>query len=103
MEITGTVKQVLPLESGAGKTGKTWQKQGFVITFKDNNYEKNLSLSAKTDNVIKKVQALRSGQDVTVSFNVESREWNGKWFTDATAWKIDSGAAQVNQREDLPF
>lgn len=103
MEIKGTVKQVLPLESGSGKTGKTWQKQGFVITFNENNYEKNLSLSAKKDDVIKKVQSLKSGQDVTVSFNAESREWNGKWFTDLTAWKIDAGSVQSNQREDLPF
>jgi hypothetical protein len=52
---------------------------------------------------LKIVSGLRSGQDVTVQFNIESREYNGKYYTNATAWKIEAVANSVPETTDLPF
>ena len=99
MEIKGKVKGVLPVETGAGKNGKEWKRQDFIIEFMDGEYSKILALTTRTDNAFNIVSKLKAGQDVTVQFNVESREYNGKYYTNATAWKIEAGAPVT----DLPF
>lgn len=101
MEIKGKVKTVLPIESGAGKNGKEWKRQDFVVEFKDGDYDKIVAMTARTDGSLKTVAGLKPGQDVTVQFNVESREYNGKYYTNLTAWKIDAGSAPSG--DDLPF
>lgn len=108
LEISGKVSQILPLETGEGKNGP-WKKQFFIIEFMDGNYPKKLSISAWGD----KTDALRSlqpGMDVKVSFNVESREYNGRWYTDVKVWKLETGAsagasassASGNSHNDVP-
>jgi hypothetical protein len=103
MEIKGKVKNVLPVESGAGKNGKEWKRQDFIVEFMDGEYSKILALTARTDNTLKAVNDLKSGMDVTVQFNIESREYNGKYYTNATAWKIEADKASVPSKSDLPF
>jgi hypothetical protein len=103
LEISGKVIQILPMESGEGRTGQQWKKQHFVVEFMDGNYPKKLCIMLwgdKTD-LLKKVQP---GADVKVSFNVESREYNGKWYTDVKAWRVESlgsgSASSENDTED---
>lgn len=97
MEIKGKVKSVLPVESGEGKNGKEWKRQDFIIEFMDGEYSKILALTARTDNALNIASKLKAGHDVTVQFNIESREYNGKYYTNATAWKIEAATT------DLPF
>jgi hypothetical protein len=103
MEIKGKVKSVLPAESGAGKNGKEWKRQDFIIEFMDGEYSKIIALTARAENTLKIVNDLRSGMDVKIQFNIESREYNGKYYTNATAWKIEADANSVPQATDLPF
>jgi len=94
LEITGKVSQILPLETGESKNGP-WKKQFFIIEFMDGNYPKKLSVSAWGD----KTDALRNiqpGTEVKVSFNVESREYNGRWYTDVKVWKLETGASTAS-------
>ncbi|MFM8950551.1 MAG: DUF3127 domain-containing protein, partial [Bacteroidota bacterium] len=75
LELSGKVIQILPMESGEGRTGQQWKKQYFVIEYMDGNYPKKVCIMLwgdKTD-ILKSVQV---GSDVKVSFNVESREYN---------------------------
>ena len=91
LEITGKISQILPLETGESKNGQ-WKKQFFILDFMDGNYPKKVSVSVWGD----KTESLRNmlpGTDVKVSFNVESREYNGRWYTDVKAWKIEAGGA----------
>jgi hypothetical protein len=62
-------------------------------------FSKILALTARAENTMKIVKGLKSGQDVTIQFNIESREYNGKYYTNCTAWKIESSS----QGSDLPF
>jgi hypothetical protein len=87
LDITGKIVKVMAEQSGAGKKG-TWVKQEFVIETAE-QYPKKICCSAWGD----KVETLRSfseGDVVKVSFNLESREYNERWYTDVRAWKIES-------------
>jgi hypothetical protein len=98
LDITGKIVKVMPEQSGAGKKG-TWVKQEFVIETAE-QYPKKICCSAWGD----KVETLRSfneGDVVKVSFNLESREYNERWYTDVRAWKIESmGAGASNEQAD---
>ncbi len=93
MEITGRIIQLLPLQTGQGKNG-VWKKQDFVIET-DGQYPKKVCISAWGDKVSESV--LVTGKEVTVSFDIESREFNGRWYTDVRAWKVEEagGGAPV--------
>lgn len=101
LELSGKVIQILPMESGEGRTGQQWKKQYFVIEYMDGNYPKKVCIMLwgdKTD-ILKSVQP---GTDVKVSFNVESREYNGRWYTDIKAWRVESmgsGSAAPHHQE----
>jgi hypothetical protein len=86
-EATGRIKQVLPLETGATNTGKEWQKQAFLIEIYDAKYPKEIAFTAwgKTTSYL---ENLGEGSDVTIHFEVSSREYNGKFYTDCAASKI---------------
>ncbi len=90
MEISGKLILKLPIQSGVGKTGTSWQKQEFVIETVE-SYPKKVCANLwgdKTD----ALQNINIGDQVIVSFNLESREFNGKWYTDVKAWKIEPTA-----------
>jgi hypothetical protein len=93
-EINGKVSQILPMESGEGKNG-IWKKQYFVIEYMDGQYPKKVCIQLwgdKTD-ILK---SLQPGTDVKVAFNVESREYNGKWYTDVKAWRVEVGGSSTS-------
>lgn len=93
LELSGKLIQVLPLQSGTGKNGN-WQKQDFVIETSE-QYPKKVCFSAWSDkaDIIKNISP---GSTVKVAFNAESREFNGRWYTELRIWKIDTAASQEN-------
>lgn len=86
LEIEGKVVKILPEDKGEGKSG-TWVKQLFVIET-GGEYPKKLCFAAWGDKV-DAVKRLLEGEDVKISFNAESREFNEKWYTDLKVWKIE--------------
>lgn len=99
MDIKGRVLQLLPLQTGEGKNG-TWKKQDFVIET-DGQYPKKVCISAWGDKINE--GALKVGNEVNVSFDIESREYNGRWYTDVKAWKIDSMSGGGGASEEAGF
>ncbi|SDK82381.1 protein of unknown function [Catalinimonas alkaloidigena] len=88
LEINGKVVEVMQPVSGNGRNG-TWTKQEFVIETQG-QYPKKVCFTSWGDRT-DVVKNLSPGQDVTVSFDPESREYNGRWYTDLKAWKIEQG------------
>lgn len=86
-QLTGTVKQILPTEKGISKAGKEWQKNAIVLTTQG-EYPKDVSFTGM-GTIVPLIENMRVGQMITVHYNLESREYNGKWYTDAKAWKIE--------------
>ena len=91
MEITGTVVSLLPLQTGQGKNG-VWKKQEFILET-PGQFPKKVCLSLWGEKVDE--NRINVGERVTASINIESREYNGRWYTDVRAWKIaKTGSAQ---------
>ncbi len=100
--LTGTVLKVLDAETGTGAKG-TWTKQPFVIETKD-QYPKKVAFEAWGKSS-ESASNLIEGQQITVHFNAESREWNNKWFTSLSVWKIEiesSGPAKKGDSLNVP-
>lgn len=87
MELQGKIIAILPLQSGQGKNGE-WKKQEFVIE-SGGQYPKKVAFTNWGD----KVQLPAEGTQVTVSFDAESREYNGKYYTELKVWKVAGGGA----------
>lgn len=85
MEITGTITNILDLQSGEGKNGP-WKKQEFILET-DDQYPRKVCIAVWGDKI--EQFSLKAEEKVTVSINIESREFNGRWYTDVKAWKIE--------------
>lgn len=87
MQVEGTIIQVSEPVTGSTKKGGTWAKQDFVIET-GGQYKKNIALSLWGDDKIQKYD-LEKGLKITAHLDIESREHNGRWYTDIKAWKIE--------------
>ncbi|MDR3188080.1 MAG: DUF3127 domain-containing protein [Prevotellaceae bacterium] len=85
MELKAKLTQLLPLQTGEGRNG-TWKRQEIVVET-DGQYPKKVCLSIWGDKVNPSVLVV--GNTLNISFDIESREFNGKWYTDLRVWKID--------------
>jgi hypothetical protein len=86
MEVQGTLKQILPIESGETKSGKDWQKQTIIVETQE-TYPKLIAIEV-SEKALSRLQDYSIGQTITCSINIESREYNGRWFTSVKCWKI---------------
>jgi hypothetical protein len=86
MEIQGKLSQVLQPESGTSKAGKDWTQQTIIVET-DGEYPKKIAIQCAS-NLIDKIKDYQIGHIITCSINIESREYNGRWFTSVKAWKI---------------
>ena len=85
LNISGIVLNILPLQSGTSKAGNPWQKQDFILDAQG-QYPRKVCVCLFGDNVEK--FPLQVGQSVTASVDIESREFNGRWYTDVRAWNV---------------
>ncbi len=108
MEIKGTITRIYDIQKGVSKNGKEWMKRDFVI---DNGekYNSTLCLTLFGDEKVEQLTQ-SSGDEVVVQFNLSSREYNDKWYTQAQAWKIESKTTEQEKdnfisslNEDVPF
>lgn len=91
VELTGTIVQKLPYEGGTSKAGKEWRKVVFILETQE-QYPRKVAISLLNDNIDK--IPVQVGAVVTASLDIESREWNGKWFTEVRAWQVTYPQAQ---------
>ena len=84
MQIKVNIIELLPIQSGTNKAGKTWQKLNFIGITSD-EYPKKICFTAWSDEVINNIML---ECDYFIDFDVESREYNGKYYTDVKAYKV---------------
>jgi len=96
--IKGKITHVLESRTGTSDKGD-WAVQNFVLQETEGDYPKSINFEA-----FNKEWDLREGQEVEVSINLESREWQGRWFLSAKAWKFTpiGGQAAVSQAAPEP-
>jgi len=84
MQLTAKLIQLLPLQTGTGKNGE-WKKQDIIVET-DSQYSKKICISIWGDKI--NLEQLQIGNIFNIDFDIESREYNGKWYTDVKAWKL---------------
>ena len=89
MEVVGKIIQVLPAQEGVGRNGNPWKVQPYVLETLD-QYPRKVHFEVFGEDRIK-MNPCELDQLVTVSFDIESREFNGRWYTSIRAWKIQQG------------
>lgn len=124
MEITGKIIAVLPERGGTSKTGNEWKTQEYVLETHE-QYPKKICFNVFGADKIAQFN-IQAGEELTVSFDINAREYQGRWYNDIRAWKVERGdtasamppvnASQINvttvkapdfnrqdEADDLPF
>ncbi len=96
MELSGKVIQLLPKKSGDSANGP-WRKQEYILETRG-QYPKKVCFMAWSDKIDE--FAIKEGEDLVVSVDLESREYNERWYTDVKAWKVTR--ADVGEK-NIPF
>jgi hypothetical protein len=97
MEITGRIIQKLDLQKGTSAKGE-WKKQEFILETND-KFPKKVCISGWAEKV-DDLNRYKINDTVKVSVNVESREYNGKWYTDVRFWKIEPGSGEAGSSQE---
>ena len=93
LEIEGTLSQKLPVASGNSARGP-WAKQEFILEYPDGNFTAKACFTAWGQEKVQDLDKYQVGDKVKVSFNLKSREYNGRWYNDLQIWKIAPAGAQ---------
>lgn len=91
LELSGQVVKLLPEQSGQSQKGP-WKKRDFILETNE-QYPKKVAITCWGEKV-DEISSLNPGTPVTVGINIESREYNDRWYTDIKAWRIDVGGSQ---------
>lgn len=92
MEFEGTVFKLLPATKGTSARGE-WQRQDVVFDTTEGTFARKICVTFF--NKPEDVARLSEGAAFTVSVNIESREYNGRWYTDIRAWRIQPKQASA--------
>lgn len=93
MQLTAKLTQLLPLQTGAGKNG-LWKKQDIILET-EGQFPKRICVSIWGDKIDN--SQLQIGNNLKIDFDLESREYNGRWYTDVKAWKIEMAGSDISK------
>lgn len=108
MQIIGKLTTKLPRETGTSKSGKSWEKQSIVIEQTGATFNKEVVVTFFGDK-IKQIRDIEVGTEVSVSINLSSREYNGRYYHNIDGWFIAKmgeetvGNNFVTGDEEMPF
>ena len=98
LELTGKITHVLPEKSGTSARGG-WRKQEYVVEI-PGDYPKSVCFMVWGDKIDQ--FKITEGESLTVHFDLESREYNGRWYTDVKAWRVERPEAQARNQDAPP-
>jgi hypothetical protein len=93
MEINGKIIELLPEKSGEAANGP-WRKQEYIIET-GGQYPKKVCFMAWGDKIDQ--FDIKQGENLVVSVDLESREFNGRWYTDVKAWKVSRAGEDAGE------
>lgn len=92
MEVTGKIIIALPEVSGTSKAGNSWRKKEYVLETQE-TYPKKIYFSFFGDRADQ--YPLAVGDEITLSFDIDSREYNGRWYVEIRPWKAEKKGASA--------
>ena len=94
LELEGRIARKLPVQQGTSARG-AWAKQEFIFEYQEGNFPSQICMNVWGEDKVRDLEKYQVGDKVKISFNLSSREYNGRWYTDVRAWRIEpAGAAQ---------
>lgn len=90
MEVTGKIIVALPEVGGTSQKGNAWKKREYVLETQE-TYPRKVFFNFFGDRVDQ--YPLQVGQMVKISFDIDSREYNGRWYVEVRAWKAEDANA----------
>ena len=118
MQILGKLTKILPEETGTTKSGSEWKKQIAIFDTGD-QYNPQVAVSFSGAKIQKCLSRAEIGKNYTVSVNISSREYNGKFYHNINGWFMSEGftkeipemegtkdaldSLSISNNEDLPF
>ena len=100
LSIKGKINTKLSVESGVSKAGKEWKKQSFVLNT-GAQYRPEICFQMFGEEKIELLNKFNEGDDVEVFFNLSSQEYNGRYFHNVDAWKIEKIGEEIAETEYL--
>ncbi len=85
LKITGRVTRLLEIQTGEGRNGP-WRKQDFILET-EGQYPKQICVTQWGDNIDS--FGITEGEVIVASIDIASREYNGRWYTDVKAWRVE--------------
>lgn len=85
MELQGKIIVVLPERSGTSQRGNQWRSITYVLETQE-QYPKKLAFDVTNDKIDQ--LNIQVGEFLTVQFDINAREYNGRWFNSVNAWNV---------------
>ncbi len=105
LELEGRIARKLNVQTGTSARG-AWSKQEFIFEYQEGSFPTQICMNVWGDEKVKDLEKYQVGDKVRISFNLSSREYNGRWYTDVRAWRIEpAGApapAQAPYQQQMP-
>lgn len=97
MTFSGIIQTALPEQSGTSAAGKAWRRKDFVLLYDNSNaqYPKTVLFSVMGDNIDK--LNIQQGVEYDVEVDFSTRDYNGRTYMSATAWKATPKAQPAPQ------
>ena len=94
LELEGRIVRKLGVQTGTSARG-AWSKQEFVFEYQEGNFPTQVCMNVWGEDKVRDLDKYQVGDKVKIAFNLSSREYNGRWYTDVRAWRIEpAGDAQ---------
>lgn len=87
LELEGTLRHKLASQQGTSARG-AWAKQEFILEFPDGNFTAQACFTAFGQDKVAELDKYQVGDRIKISFNIRSREYNGRWYNDLQIWRI---------------
>ena len=94
LELEGRIVRKMSVQTGTSARG-AWSKQEFVFEYQEGNFPTQVCMNVWGEDKVRDLEKFQIGDKVKVSFNLSSREYNGRWYSDIRAWRIEPAGAVV--------
>ena len=92
MELQGKIIVVLPERSGTSQRGNQWRSITYILETQE-QYPKKLAFDVTNDKIDQ--LNIQFGEILTVQFDINAREYNGRWFNSVNAWNVMRQTSQA--------
>ena len=94
LELDGRIARKLPVQQGTSARG-AWAKQEFIFEYQEGNFPSQICRNVWGEDKVRDLDKYQVGDKVKIAFNLSSREYNGRWYTDVRAWRIEPAGQQA--------